>query len=138
MDSSLQHVGEHLGFVRMISNKTEEDIAKALGITSEEYKELEKSPEIDDETLEKIANALGFPVEMLKGYGKKLGHNYLSLRGANHSNNYIGNMNVFIQSDKDMIGMFLGFIKEIVQGHAEFDKKNEEYFQQKIKKVDDK
>ncbi|MCD8031092.1 MAG: helix-turn-helix transcriptional regulator [Bacteroides sp.] len=124
------HIGSKICMLREDLGISKKLIAEKIGIEENAYNETENAAQIDDETLNKIAEALNIPAELIKKYVSRLGNNFLTLGEANYSNNYIGNMNVFIQADKEMVSMFLGFIKDMQQENKQQDQEYEKVLQE--------
>lgn len=60
------HIGNNLAKLRGFRRMTQKEIAAKTKISQQEYSKLEGKPEIDDAMLEIIANAIDFPVELIK------------------------------------------------------------------------
>lgn len=60
------HVGNNIARLRGFRLLTQKDMASKLGITQQEYSRLESKARLEDEQMERIAEALDFPIEMIK------------------------------------------------------------------------
>lgn len=62
----MSHLGNNVARLRGYRQMPQKEIAAKLNITQQDYSKLEKKEMIDDDWLERIAEALGFPVELIK------------------------------------------------------------------------
>lgn len=60
------HIGENVKFFRKLRSFHQKEVAAGLHITQQAYEKIEKKEIVDDETLQKIASILEFPVEVFK------------------------------------------------------------------------
>lgn len=65
---SNKHMGLKIGGARRLVGITQKELAERLGITRQAISKLEQTENVDDERLEKIADALGVSLEGLKKF----------------------------------------------------------------------
>ena len=66
--SSKVHHGHNIKRFRMIRGIKQQEIANALAITQQAVSDLEKKEEVDDDTLNIVANVLKIPVDAIKNF----------------------------------------------------------------------
>jgi transcriptional regulator with XRE-family HTH domain len=66
--SNNRHLGRKISRIRELRGMKQETLAIELGISQQAVSKLEQSEEIEDSTLEKIANVLGVSKEAIKNY----------------------------------------------------------------------
>ena len=64
----MQHLGSNIARIRGLRRLTQKEVADKLKITQPEYSRLENKEKIDDDPLEKIAQALEVPIEVIKNF----------------------------------------------------------------------
>lgn len=62
------HVGRKITKLRELKGIKQEDLAKLMKISQQAVSKLENKSEIDDETLKKIAESLGYTLEGIKEF----------------------------------------------------------------------
>ena len=72
------HYGHNVRRLRDMLGIKQEAIAYALDMTQQNFSILEKKPEIDDKTLEKIAEVMKIPVEAIKNFSETGAINIIS------------------------------------------------------------
>lgn len=92
------HMGRNVERIREMKGIKQEALATALGISQQAVSKIEQSEVIDDERLERIANALGTSAEGIKNFSDELAINIISSTlhhssFANHNHNPVFNFN---------------------------------------------
>lgn len=64
------HIGHKIRRIRELKGVKQESLAAELGISRQTVSKIEQSDTIDDEMLDKIAQALDVPVERIKGFNE--------------------------------------------------------------------
>lgn len=72
------HLGRKIGRIRELRGMKQDALAAELGVSQQAISKLEQSEEVEDSTLEKIANALGITVEAIKGFSEENIFNYFN------------------------------------------------------------
>ncbi len=63
-----KHLGYNVKRLREILGVKQEDLAERLHLTQQSVSKLENKEDLDNETLEKIANAMNIPAEAIKNF----------------------------------------------------------------------
>lgn len=64
------HIGHKIRRIRELKGVKQESLAAELGISRQTVSKIEQSDTIDDEMLDRIAQALDVPVERIKGFNE--------------------------------------------------------------------
>jgi transcriptional regulator with XRE-family HTH domain len=80
------HIGRKISRLRELKQMKQEALAEALGISQQAVSKLEQSEIIEEATLNRVAKALGFSPEIIRGYNEESVIN-------NIQNNYEGSNN---------------------------------------------
>ncbi|RZK34390.1 MAG: XRE family transcriptional regulator [Pedobacter sp.] len=72
------HLGRKISRIRELRGMKQETLATELGVSQQAISKLEQSEEIEDSTLEKIANVLGVSAEAIKGFTEESIFNYFN------------------------------------------------------------
>ncbi|RZK64454.1 MAG: XRE family transcriptional regulator [Pedobacter sp.] len=72
------HLGRKISRIRELRGMKQEALATELGISQQAISKLEQSEEIEDSTLEKIANILGVTSQAIKEYSDEAVFNIIS------------------------------------------------------------
>ncbi len=82
MDTATQplsnHIGRKIGRVRELRGMKQEALALEIGVSQQTISEIERSEVVKDETLEKVAKALGVSVEGIKNFNEEAVLNIIS------------------------------------------------------------
>lgn len=62
------NIGENIRSIRKVLGMNQRDLCEKMKVTQQTVSNIEKSEELDDETLEKVAKALGVPAEVIRAY----------------------------------------------------------------------
>lgn len=93
---SKSHMGLKIGRARRLVGLTQKDLADRLGITKQAISKLEQTEDVDDERLDKIADALGVSADGLRKFSTDnvlyYTNNYFENCGASTTN--VGASNV--------------------------------------------
>jgi len=72
------HLGRKISRIRELRGMKQEALATELGISQQAISKLEQSEEVEDSTLEKIANVLGVTSQAIKEYSDEAVFNIIS------------------------------------------------------------
>jgi transcriptional regulator with XRE-family HTH domain len=80
------HIGRKIERIRIIRGMKQETLAAALGLSQQAVSKLEKSDEIEEERLEKVAQALEVPIDVLKNFNEDAAINVFgnTITNTNH------------------------------------------------------
>lgn len=76
--TSRMHLGRKISRIRELRGMKQEALATELGISQQAVSKLEQSEEVEDSTLEKIANVLGVTSQAIKEYSDEAVFNIIS------------------------------------------------------------
>src|SRR5580704_3794478 len=77
------HMGRKIEKIRTLKGIKQDTLAKQLGMTQGMLSRIEQSEEVDDDKLQKIADALGMTIEALKNFNEE---NVVSFIQNNYDN----------------------------------------------------
>ncbi|WP_276347931.1 helix-turn-helix transcriptional regulator [Daejeonella sp. JGW-45] len=72
------HIGRKISRVRELRGMKQEALALEIGVSQQTISEIERSETVKDETLEKVAKALGVSVEGIKNFNEEAVLNIIS------------------------------------------------------------
>jgi transcriptional regulator with XRE-family HTH domain len=80
------HIGRKIERIRVLRGMKQESLAAELGISQQAISKLEASDEVDEERLEKVAQALNVPVEAIKNFNEEAAINVIgnTITNTNH------------------------------------------------------
>lgn len=80
------HIGRKIERIRILRGIKQETLAASLGISQQAVSRMEASEQVDDERLEKVANALSVPVEAIKNFNEDAAINVIgnTITNTNH------------------------------------------------------
>jgi transcriptional regulator with XRE-family HTH domain len=78
------HIGHKIERIRELRGMKQETLASALGISQQAISKMEASEQIDDDRLQKVANALNVPVEAIKNFNEDTAINIIATTVNNH------------------------------------------------------
>ncbi|WP_343587447.1 helix-turn-helix transcriptional regulator [Flavobacterium sp.] len=81
-----KHIGRNISRIRELRDMKQEALAIALGMSQQYISTLEGTENIDDEKLNKIAQALGVSVETIKNFSDEAVFNIIGNTVTNHDN----------------------------------------------------
>ena len=70
-------VGENIRQLRRMQGMNQRDLAEKMHVTQQTLSNIENSEDVDDATLERVAQALGIPAEIIKNYDHERTINYI-------------------------------------------------------------
>jgi len=70
--SSKMHIGRKISRIREIRGIKQDYLAIELGVSQQTISKIEQSEDVDDATLEKIANVLGVSAEAIKSFSEEV------------------------------------------------------------------
>lgn len=96
MSGTSTHIGRKISRIREIRGMKQEALAYELGISQQAISKMEQSERIEDETLSRVANALGVTPETIRNYSDEaaiynIQNNYegaVANTGPGYNNNY--------------------------------------------------
>jgi transcriptional regulator with XRE-family HTH domain len=84
MAETTSHIGRKISRIRELRGMKQEALAAELGISQQAVSKIEQSAEVEDSALEKIALALGVPVEGIKKFNEEAVFNIIGNTVNNH------------------------------------------------------
>jgi transcriptional regulator with XRE-family HTH domain len=84
--SKPRHIGRNISRLRELRGMKQEALAIALGVSQQTISLIEKSEEVEEEKLVKIAEVLGVSVEAVRNFSEEAVINYISNFYDNSSN----------------------------------------------------
>ncbi|RYJ39717.1 Plasmid maintenance system antidote protein, XRE family [Flavobacterium anhuiense] len=81
-----KHIGRNISRIRELRDMKQEALAIALGMSQQYISTLEGTENIDDEKLNRIAEALGVSVETIKNFSDEAVFNIIGNTVTNHDN----------------------------------------------------
>ncbi|WP_091372341.1 helix-turn-helix domain-containing protein [Mucilaginibacter mallensis] len=84
MAEATLHIGRKISKIRELRGMKQEALAAELGISQQSISKIEQSAEVDESALEKIAIALGVPVEGIKKFNEDAVFNIIGNTVNNH------------------------------------------------------
>lgn len=72
------HIGRKISRIRELREMKQEALASAIGVSQQAISEIERSEVVKDETLEKVAKALGVSVEGIRNFSEEAVFNYFN------------------------------------------------------------
>lgn len=88
------HIGRKIERIRILRGMKQETLAATLGISQQAVSKMESSEQVDEERLEKVAQALNVPVEAIKNFSEDAAINIFGNTVTNHDQSAV----VFYQS----------------------------------------
>jgi len=85
------HIGRKISRIRELKGLKQDALAAELGITQQAISKIEQSESLEDETLEKIAKALGTTAEGVKHFNEDSIFN--NMNNTFHDNSILNNSN---------------------------------------------
>jgi transcriptional regulator with XRE-family HTH domain len=82
--SETLHIGRKISRIRELRGMKQEALAAELGISQQAVSKIEQSAELEESALEKIAIALGVPVEGIKKFNEEAVFNIIGNTVNNH------------------------------------------------------
>ena len=98
MDTTYKVTGKHLGYnvkrLREILGVKQEDLAERMQLSQQSVSKLENKDDLDDETLEKVANALNIPADTIKKFTDEGAIHFISNTFADNSSASYNNFTI--------------------------------------------
>ncbi|MGQ7855508.1 helix-turn-helix domain-containing protein [Pedobacter sp. WC2501] len=94
--SSKMHIGRKISRIREIRGIKQDFLAVELGVSQQTISKIEQSEEVEDSTLEKIANVLGVTAEAIKNFNEEFVFNIIGntfTDSSSNNNNYLCTFN---------------------------------------------
>ncbi|AWG26160.1 helix-turn-helix domain-containing protein [Flavobacterium kingsejongi] len=96
----INHIGRKISRIREIKGIKQEALAIGLGITQQAISKLERSAKIDDEKLEEVAKILGVTSEEIKNFAEENTTNYFTeITNNSFTDNDLNESGIFLGSD---------------------------------------
>ncbi len=89
-----KHLGYNVKRLREILGVKQEDLAERLHLTQQSVSKLENKEDLDNETLEKIANAMNIPAEAIKNFTDEGTVNFISNTFSDNSSAAYNNFTI--------------------------------------------
>ncbi|RPD43493.1 helix-turn-helix domain-containing protein [Paracnuella aquatica] len=80
------HLGQNIERIRELRGIKQDHLAKALGVSQQAVSRMEKSAEVDDERLQKVAEVLGVSIEAIRNFNEEALFNNINSIHNNHDN----------------------------------------------------
>lgn len=71
MKQPSKHIGRNIGRIREMLGIKQDVVADKLGFSQQKISKIEQSETVDDDTLDKVAKALGVSVEAIKNFSEQ-------------------------------------------------------------------
>jgi transcriptional regulator with XRE-family HTH domain len=84
MAETTTHIGRKISRIRELRGMKQEALAAELGLSQQAISKIEQSAEVEESALEKIAGALGVPVEGIKKFNEEAVFNIIGNTVNNH------------------------------------------------------
>ena len=93
--SQTKHMGRKIGRMRELLGIKQDTVADQLGLSQQAISKIERSENVEDATLEKVAKALGISAEAVKNFDEEATINYIqqNYEGSNQGAYSVGNYN---------------------------------------------
>lgn len=94
--SSKMHIGRKISRIREIKGIKQDFLAIELGVSQQTISKIEQSEEVEDSTLEKIANVLGVTADAIKNFNEEFVFNIIGntfTDSSSNNNNYLCTFN---------------------------------------------
>lgn len=88
------HIGRKISRIRELRGMKQEALATALGISQQAVSNIEKSEIVEEDTLSKVAEALGVSVEGIKNFNEETVLNIISNTFTSNDSSTINAINV--------------------------------------------
>ncbi len=88
------HIGRKISRIRELRGMKQEALADALGISQQAVSKIEQSPEVDDDKLQDIAQALGVTKEGIENFSEENVLNIISNTFTSNDSSTINAINV--------------------------------------------
>ena len=88
------HIGRKISRIRELRGMKQEALASALGISQQAVSNIENSERIEDDTLKKVADALGVSAEGIKNFNEETVLNIISNTFTSNDSSTINAINV--------------------------------------------
>jgi transcriptional regulator with XRE-family HTH domain len=121
--SETLHIGRKISRIRELRGMKQEALAAELGISQQAVSKIELSEKIEDEVLEKIANALGVTSEGIKKFNEEAVFNIIGNNYHDHSSsvqyqctfNPIDKLIEVYEENKKLYGQLLASEREKIE-----------------------
>lgn len=94
--SNKVHIGRKISRIREIRGIKQDYLATELGVSQQTISKIEQSEDVEDSTLEKIANVLGVSAEAIKNFNEEVVFNIIGntfTDSSSNNNNYLCTIN---------------------------------------------
>lgn len=92
--SNKMHIGRKISRIREIRGIKQDFLAIELGVSQQTISKIEQSEEVEDSTLEKIANVLGVSTEAIKNFNEESILSIISNTFTSNDNSTINAINI--------------------------------------------
>jgi transcriptional regulator with XRE-family HTH domain len=87
MAETTSHIGRKISKIRELRGIKQEALASLMGVSQQTISKIEQSAEVEQDALEKIAQALGVTAEAVKNFSEEAVVNYFNTFNDNSTNN---------------------------------------------------
>ena len=112
------HLGKNIASLRGLRRMTQKDMAARLDILQSEYSRIENKDKIDDDLLERIANALEVSPEAIKNFNENAIINNFSFSFNDNAVNAVYNINS-IEKIVELYEQILNEKNEVIKSKEE-------------------
>jgi transcriptional regulator with XRE-family HTH domain len=116
-----QHMGRKIEKIRTLKGIKQEELAKQLGITQSALSKIERSEEVEEDKLQKIAEALEMTIDALKNFSEEAVVNYIQnnydgspgiVGPANTQTNNINPLEKYVEAVEDIKRLYQALLDE--------------------------
>lgn len=101
-NTSGMSIGKKIERIRILRGVKQDSLATALGVSQQAISKLEASEQIDDERLEKVAQALNVPIDAIKNFSEEAAINYFNTFNDSSVSHMIANYGTYnLNTDED-------------------------------------
>lgn len=104
------HTGRKIVKLRELLGVKQETLASLIGVTQQNISKIEKSEDVDDEKLQKIATALGVTVEAIRNFNEDNIYQLIQNNNDTSTNNYL--IGYQHNSNDKMVELYERLLKE--------------------------
>lgn len=88
------HIGRKISRIRELRGIKQETLALEMGVSQQTVSRMEQSENVEEETLQKVAKALGVPAEGIKNFNDEAIQNIIANSFTSHDSSTINAINI--------------------------------------------
>ena len=104
------HIGNNIAKLRGFRRLPQKDVATKLNLSQQEYSKIESKAQIDDDLLDRIAEIIDFPSEIIKGLDSGITIQSCNQQGGNSENISTGTYNQY--NSEKIVELYEKLLKE--------------------------